>query len=186
MLLPYLPFILTYYVAYLLFRCYSAVMEAMTEGGNMSSNMLLYWSAAGVLLMLAELIIPGGIVVFLGTACLIVAAALWLGLISGIAQAFTLWFIASIVLLLVFRQLTQKLVGGDSHVDNTDEELDIYNQIAEVKQTIGPGETLGRVTFQGTDWPALGDGSEITVGSQVRVVCRDNIALVVEPLANID
>ncbi|WP_417763398.1 NfeD family protein [Shewanella sp.] len=152
----------------------------------MSSNSLFWWGIAGVLLMLAELIIPGGIVVFLGAACLVVAAALWLGLISGIAQAFTLWFIASIVLLLAFRQVTQRLVGGDSHVDNTDEELDIYNKIAVVKQTIGPGEQLGRVSFQGADWPALGDGSQIAAGSQVRVVCRDNIALVVEPLVNIE
>ncbi|MCH1920847.1 NfeD family protein [Shewanella sp. A3A] len=152
----------------------------------MSSNSLLWWGIAGVVLMLAELIIPGGIVVFLGAACLIVAAALWLGLISGIAQAFTLWFIASIVLLLAFRQVTQKLVGGDSHVDNTDEELDIYNQVAVVKQTIGPGEQLGRVNFQGADWPALGDGSQIVAGSRVRVVCRENIALVVEPLAETD
>lgn len=152
----------------------------------MSSNSLLWWGLAGVILMLAELIIPGGIVVFLGAACLIVAAALWLGLISGIAQAFTLWFIASIVLLLAFRQVTQKLVGGDSHVDNTDEELDIYNQVAVVIQTIGPGEQLGRVRFQGADWPALGDGSQIAADSQVRVVCRDNIALVVEPLAETD
>ncbi|MGL4515765.1 MAG: NfeD family protein, partial [Shewanella sp.] len=72
--------------------------------------------------------------------------------------------------------------GGDSHVDNTDEELEIYNQIAHVKQTIGPGQTPGRVEFQGSEWPALGDGSVIAVGSQVRIICRENIALVVEPV----
>ncbi|KFZ36768.1 hypothetical protein HR45_14185 [Shewanella mangrovi] len=152
----------------------------------MSSNPLFYWLLVGAILMLAELVIPGGIVIFLGAACMIVAAALWLGLITSVAQAFTLWFIASIVLLLLFRQVTQRLVGGDSHVDNTDEELDIYNQVAVVKESIGPGERLGRVSFQGADWPALGDGSEIAAGRQVRVVCRDNIALVVEPLADFD
>ncbi|QSX33363.1 NfeD family protein [Shewanella avicenniae] len=152
----------------------------------MSSNPSFYWLVIGVLMMLAELIIPGGIVVFLGLSSVIVAAALWLSLISGLPQAFTLWFILSIVLLLAFRQLTQKLVGGDSHVDNTDEELDIYNQVAMVKEAIGPGEHLGRVSFQGADWPALGDGSEIAAGSKVRVVCRENIALVVEPLADFD
>ncbi|AXQ13739.1 MULTISPECIES: NfeD family protein [Shewanella] len=147
-----------------------------------SSDPMLYWALIGIVLMLAELILPGGIVVFLGAACLLVAGAIWVGLVEGWAQSLTLWFISSIVLLLSFRQLTQRLVGGDSHVGNTDEELDLFNLPARVKETIGPGEKTGRIEFQGADWPALGDGSEIPVGTRVKVICRDNIALVVEPL----
>ncbi|MGZ0843189.1 NfeD family protein [Klebsiella pneumoniae subsp. pneumoniae] len=82
-------------------------------------------------------------------------------LIVPMRESLTLWFMSAIVLLLAFRQVTQKLVGGDSHVDNTDEELDIYNQIARVKQTIGPGQSTGRVEFQGERMAALGDGSVI-------------------------
>ena len=146
------------------------------------SNPIIIWAGIGIVLMLAEIILPGGIVVLLGAACLVVASALAVGLVEGVVQALTLWFIASMVLLLAFRQLTQKLVGGDSHVDNTDEDVDLYNKTALVKTVIGPAQQQGRVEFQGTEWPALGDGSEIPVGSQVRVICRDNIALVVEPL----
>ncbi|MCF1427427.1 MAG: NfeD family protein [Shewanella sp.] len=146
------------------------------------SNPIFVWAAVGVILMLAELIIPGGVVVLLGTACLIVAAATAIGLVSGLSQSLTLWFISSIILLLAFRSLTQKLFGGDAHVDNTDEELDMFQRPALVKQTIGPGQHQGRVEFQGTEWPALGDGSEIHPGTQVKVICRENIALVVEPL----
>ncbi len=147
-----------------------------------SSDPMLYWALVGIVLMLAELILPGGIVVFLGADCLVVAGAIWVGLVDGLAQSLTLWFISSIVLLLSFRQLTQRLVGGDSHVGNTDEELDLFNLPARVKETIGPGEKTGRVEFQGADWPALGDGSEIPAGTRVKIICRDNIALVVEPL----
>ncbi|MGL5408601.1 MAG: NfeD family protein [Shewanella sp.] len=146
------------------------------------SNPIVVWALVGLSLMLAELLVPGGIVILLGAACLLVAGALGLGLVEGVVQSLTLWFIAAIVLLLTFRQVTQAVVGGDSHVDNTDEELEIYNQIAHVKQTIGPGQTPGRVEFQGSEWPALGDGSVIAVGSQVRIICRENIALVVEPV----
>lgn len=146
------------------------------------SNPILIWACIGIILMLAEIILPGGIVILLGAACLVVAGALTIGLVEGVIQSLTLWFIASMVLLLAFRQVTQKLVGGDAHVDNTDEELDIYNQLATVKQTIGPAQELGRIEFQGSEWPALGDGSEIVAGSQVRIICRDNIALVVEPI----
>ncbi|MEZ9823185.1 NfeD family protein [Shewanella sp. 10N.286.45.A1] len=146
------------------------------------SNPILIWAVIGLFLMLAEIILPGGIVILLGAACLVVAGALATGLVEGIVQSLTLWFIASMVLLLLFRQVTQKLVGGDAHVDNTDEELDLFNQSAIVKQTIGPAQKTGRIEFQGSEWPALGDGTEIAVGSHVRVICRDNIALVVEPL----
>lgn len=174
---------MTYYVARLLFCCYSAALDALISGGNMEfSNLIVIWSIIGIILMLSELVIPGGIVVLLGAACLVVAGALGIGLVEGLVQSLTLWFMSAIVLLLAFRQVTQKLVGGDSHVDNTDEELDIYNQIARVKQTIGPGQTTGRVEFQGSEWPALGDGSVIAAGSEVRIICRENIALVVEPV----
>ncbi|MGL4473678.1 MAG: NfeD family protein [Shewanella sp.] len=141
------------------------------------------WLGVGIGLILAEVIVPGGIVILLGLACLIVAAALALGLVVGVAPSFTLWFMVSIVLLLGFRQVTQKLIGGDKHIDNTDEDLDIYNQTAVVIAAIGPGESQGRIEFQGSQWPALGDGTVIAVGANVRIICRENIALVVEPLA---
>jgi membrane protein implicated in regulation of membrane protease activity len=146
------------------------------------SNPILVWAVVGLVLMLAEIIVPGGIIILLGAACLVVAGALAIGLVEGLVQSLTLWFIAAIVLLLAFRQVTQRLVGGDSHVDNTDEAIDLYNQLARVKQTIGPGQTQGRVEFQGSEWPALGDGSIIIAGTEVRIICRENIALVVEPI----
>ncbi|MGL5047738.1 MAG: NfeD family protein [Shewanella sp.] len=147
------------------------------------SNPILVWAAIGLVLMLAEIVIPGGVIVLLGAACLVVAGALGIGLVEGVVQSMTLWFISAIVLLLAFRPVTQRLVGGDSHVDNTDEAIDLYNQIVRVKQTIGPGQTPGRVEFQGTEWSALGDGSIIAAGTEVRIICRENIALVVEPVA---
>ncbi|WP_110457039.1 NfeD family protein [Shewanella algidipiscicola] len=147
------------------------------------SNPLMIWIVIGIVLMLAEIVLPGGIVILLGAACLVVAGALAVGWVEGLVQALTLWFIASMVLLLGFRHVTQKLVGGDSHIDNTDEEMDLYNQTAIVKTVIGPAQIRGRVEFQGSEWPALGDGSEIPVGATVRVICRENIALVVEPIS---
>lgn len=147
------------------------------------SNPILVWAVIGLVLMLAEIVVPGGIIVLLGAACLVVAGALGIGLVEGVVQSMTLWFISAIVLLLAFRQVTQRLVGGDSHVDNTDEAIELYNQIVRVKQTIGPGQTPGRVEFQGSEWPALGDGSIIEAGTEVRIICRENIVLVVEPIS---
>lgn len=66
-------------------------------------------------------------------------------------------------------------------MDNTDEELDIYNQIARVKQTIGPGQTTEESSSK-ERMARIGDGSIIAAGSVVRIICRENIALVVEPV----
>ncbi|NKF49368.1 NfeD family protein [Shewanella sp. WXL01] len=146
------------------------------------TNPIFIWLVIGIVMMLAEIIIPGGIIILLGVACVLVASALAVGFIDGLSQSLTLWFISSMVLLLAFRHVTQKMIGGDAHVDNTDEELDLYNQVATVKADIGPGEKTGRITCLGSDWTALGNGSVIKKGTEVRIICRENIGFVVEPL----
>lgn len=146
----------------------------------MTNDAVVIWGSLGILLMLAELIIPGGIVVFLGLGGIIVAGSIQFGFIDNWVHALTLWFISSLVLLISFRNITQKLVGGDESIDNTDEELDLYGKKVRVTETIGPGEQLGRVEFQGTSWTALGDGSTIEAGSTAKIICRENISLVVE------
>ncbi|MCL1078947.1 NfeD family protein [Parashewanella spongiae] len=145
------------------------------------SDPVVIWAAIGLFLILAEIILPGGIVILLGAACLVVSSFLWAGFVEGIAQSMTLWFITSIILMLLFRGFTQKMIGGDAHVDNTDEAIDVYGQLAVVVETIGPGEHQGRINFQGSDWPAVADGSEIGAGESVRIICQQNIAYVVEP-----
>ena len=144
------------------------------------SDPAVVWAVIGLFLILAEIILPGGIVILLGAACIVVSSLLWGGIVEGISQSLTVWFITSIVLLLGFRGLTQKLIGGDSHIDNTDEAIDLYGQVAEVKESIGPGEKQGRIHFQGSDWPAVADGTVIETGEIVRIICQQNIAFVVE------
>lgn len=146
---------------------------------NMSDPAVI-WAIIGLGLILAEIILPGGIVILLGAACIVVSGLIWGGVVEGLAQCLTVWFITSIVLLLGFRGLTQKLIGGDYHVANTDEAIDLYGQIAEVKENIGPGEKQGRIHFQGSDWPAVADGSVIEAGEIVKIICQQNIAFVVE------
>lgn len=149
-------------------------MEITTE--------VLTWGSIGLILMFAEFIIPGGIVVFLGLAAVLVSASLQLGIIDSWVHAFTLWFVLALSLLLIFRNVGQKLVGGDSSIGNTDEELDVYGSEVEVIETIGPGNRQGRIIFQGSSWSALGDGSEIEAGAKAKIICRENISFVVEKI----
>ncbi len=146
----------------------------------MAENPTLIWLVAGLLLIVAEAVIPGGIVMFLGAGCLVVSGAWTFALVDTWPQALTLWFISSLVLLFSFRQVIQKVAGGETSVANTDEDMDIYGKVAVVTETIGPGKKPGRIEFQSSTWQALADGTVIEPGEKVKIICHDNISLLVE------
>ncbi|MDK1023063.1 MAG: NfeD family protein [Gammaproteobacteria bacterium] len=142
---------------------------------------LWFWLPLAAFFILAELIVPGGIVIFLGLGALIVAGAILFGFLENGATALTLWFISSLLLILLLRAFAQKVAGGDTSVANTDEKVDAFGEVVHVVETIGPGEQKGRVKFRGTEWQALGDGAVIETGSKATVVSQDNITLIVAP-----
>lgn len=143
-------------------------------------SVALGWTIFGIVFLLLEVFIPGGIIAFLGLASLIVAAIVFFDILSSFAHTLTAWFIISMTLLITIRPLIQKYIGGETSVGNTDEELDIYGKQAKVIDTIGPGVKSGRVEFQGSSWMAISDGRKIEVGETVTIICKDNISLVVE------
>jgi membrane protein implicated in regulation of membrane protease activity len=140
-----------------------------------------FWLAMGIICILAELVIPGGIVMFLGIAGLLVASALLFGLVQTWTSVLTLWFISSLVLVILLRSFAQRFVGGDITVGSTDEALDAFGEIVDVVEDIGPGQKKGRVIFRGTEWDALGDGELIKAGDLATFVSSDNICLIVAP-----
>jgi membrane protein implicated in regulation of membrane protease activity len=143
-----------------------------------------FWIILAAVFIVAELVIPGGIIIFLGIAGLIVAISMKLGFVASWANALTLWFISSLVLVILLRGIAQKLVGGDSSVANVDEDVDALGEIVAVVETIGPGEAKGRVVFRDIRWNAVSDGSEIPAGEKAQIVYRDNITLVVEKITS--
>ncbi len=143
-----------------------------------------FWIILAAVFIVAELVIPGGIIIFLGIAGLIVAISMKLGFVASWANALTLWFISSLVLVVLLRGIAQKMLGGDSSVANTDEDVDAMGEIVEVVKTIGPGEAKGRVVFRDIRWNAVSDGSEIPAGEKAKIVYRDNITLVVEKITS--
>ncbi len=138
------------------------------------------WLVVGVLIMIAEVIIPGGIVFFLGAACIVVAAAIYLGLVTTWVNALTLFFISSLILVVALRAVVSRFAEGDSSVSNTEELLDELDEVVDVVETIGPADKPGQVKFRGTNWRALGEGEVIAAGCSARIVSRENITLLVE------
>lgn len=148
-----------------------------------NQDLATIWFIAGALLMAAELLLPGGIVFFLGLGAAFVSLLLYTGILEGWLQAFTAWFIGSLVLVFGLRGIVQKLVPAVVERGKTDEDLDAYNQHAEVCERIPAGDE-GRIIFRGSTWPAKGYAANkaLEVGTVVRIVFRDNLVWIVEPI----
>lgn len=152
-----------------------------------NSEIFMTWFIGGVVLMLLEFIVPGGIVFFLGLGAMLVAALLHFGLIEGWVEAFTIWFVGSLALVFGLRGVVQKIIPARVDKANTDEDLDAYNQPAEVCEPV-PAGGEGRILFRGSTWPARNVHADrgLEPGTPVRIVFRDNLVWVVEPVEQSD
>jgi len=140
------------------------------------------WIVLAILFACAEIFVPGGILLNLGIASLLVAIGVQQQFLDTWTLTLTTWFILASLLLFILYFVTEHFFSGEYTVENTYEELDIYGKEVEVTEKIGPGTHAGRVEFQGTTWTALSDGSELNKGSHATIVCKENISLVVEAL----
>lgn len=140
------------------------------------------WIVLAILFACAEIFVPGGILLNLGIASLLVAIGVQQQLLDTWTLTLTTWFILASFLLFILYFVTDRFFSGEYKVDNIYEELDLYGKEVTVLEKIGPGTHAGRVEFQGSTWTALGDGSELSKGSHATIVCKENISLVVEPI----
>lgn len=140
------------------------------------------WIILAILFACLEVFVPGGILLNLGIASLVVAIGVQQQILDTWVLTLTTWFIIATFLLIIVYFITERFFPGETTIENVFEELDIYGKTVNVVKQIGPGTSAGRVEFQGTTWTALGDGSVISAGSQASIVCKENISLVVEPI----
>lgn len=140
------------------------------------------WIVLALLFACLEIFVPGGILLNLGIASLLVAIGVHQQILDTWVLTLTTWFILATLLLIVVYFFTDRFFAGDTTVENVHEELDIYGKTVQVVEQIGPGTNAGRVKFQGTTWTALSDGSIISPGSKASIVCKENISLVVEAI----
>ena len=140
------------------------------------------WLILAVVFACLEIFIPGGILLNLGIASVLVAIGVQQQILDTWVLTLTTWFILATLLLIMAYFITERFFAGDTTIENIHEELDIYGKTVNVVEKIGPGNQSGRIEFQGTTWTALSDGSIIPAGSQAAIVCKENISLVVEPI----
>jgi len=146
----------------------------------MSETITWIWLIAGFVLIATELFIPGLVVCFLGLAAILVAVLRWLGLFPGLMESFTVWFIASIVLLVGLRHFLLRWIPSESTYTSADEDLDAVGAIVEIVQEVS-ASTPGRIRYAGTTWPATTRHGTLVPGQKARLLYRDNLVWVIEP-----
>lgn len=144
------------------------------------------WLAGGVALMLLELVIPGLVVVFMGAAAVLVGGLRWLGLLSDHVASVAAWMVLSVVLVLTLRRVLGRWVPSEVRRDHTDEELEALGKVVEVVADCDMHSADGRIRYQGTTWPARTAAGTAPAGSKVRLLFRENLHWIVEPVSALE
>ena len=116
---------------------------------------------------------------------LVVAGLRALGIVEGVFVSFALWGILSVALVLPLRPLLKKYFPPQQRYDPSDEDLDAYGQVVEVLPPADEGEVRGRIRFQGTTWPAACTDGSVPAGPKARLLHRDRLCWIVEPLPSL-
>lgn len=147
-----------------------------------SQTLTVIWLCAGILLLLSELVIPGAVMGFLGAGAIVVAGLRFVGVIDGVMASFLAWFAISLGLLITLRRFVSRFSSAERSVQSSDEDADTFGQVATVVNDIVAGEASGRIRFRGTTWPARCLSGTLPEGSEVKILDRDNVSFIVEPL----
>lgn len=138
------------------------------------------WLISGLILLISEIVIPGGVIAFLGVSAMLIALGQWMGLIEGMTESFTYWFILSMGSTLLFRGMLTKMVSGKSHIEYSGEEIDAFGRVVDVIEEVSPEHSNGRIRFNGTTWDATSMKETIPPGSKVKIIERENLVWLVE------
>ena len=138
--------------------------------------MIIFWAAATVVFILLELATVGlaSIWFAFGALCALIAAALgaqlWLQII--------LFFIISVITLILTRPLVKKYINGKTHRTNADR---VLGTTAIVKEAVDNLAGTGAVFADGKVWSARStDGTSIEPGALVTVCEIQGVKLIVE------
>ena len=144
----------------------------------------LLWFVVGLVLALAEFILPGLVIIFFGAGAWITALALMFGVIHSFNEQLLVFLASSIFSLIAFRKHGQRYfegkVSGKLAPGETLE--DVHGQKAVALTAIKPRSVGGRVEYNGAPWPAEAE-VEIAEGTVVEIIRRNNLTLIVKPLS---
>jgi len=135
---------------------------------------LWLWAAAGLMLAIAEMLVPGYFLIWLAAAALATAlltGALGLGLEAG-AVTFAVLALAAVA---AGRAVMARRGGAAGEQSLNNRAAQVVGQAVVVTQAISAGQ--GRVRLGDSEW--LARGSDAPVGTSMRVTALEGTVLVV-------
>ncbi len=136
---------------------------------------------AGIALLVAELVLPGGIVMWLGISSLLLVGARHYGYVQELPNLFFAWSALSVGLVSFSVLFLQRFFRGDVESNHFDDIAEAIGQEVEVETTVTSQNNSGRVVYQGTAWKAQTEGPDIPAGSKAIILGRENITWLVKP-----
>ncbi len=148
----------------------------------MDSEILTWlFIGGGILLMLLEVFIPGGVALFLGFSGLTVGLLRWIGFLSDPFWAVFAWLFLSVALTIIIRPFIRKYLKGERSFKFADEDYEAIDQVVQVVETVTDTDNSGRIRFQGISWQARTIEGTIEAGQMARISYRENTTWIVEP-----
>lgn len=148
---------------------------------------LLTWTfvLGGLLLMVVETVVPGGVAGFLGLGGLVVAGLRAMGFLVNPWTAIVTWVFLSVGLTIALRPIALRFVQGNVSLDLTDEDAEAMGQTVQVVTEVGE-EDPGRIRYRGAEWDALCVEGTLPEGATAKLLYRDNLTWIVQPADHAD
>lgn len=138
----------------------------------------LVWFILGLILLLAELVLPGFVIFFFGAGAWI-TALVCLFSNPGINLQVLIFAVTSVLALVIFRKMIQNkfIYNKDDRSGEVEDEFTGKEAVA--VDDFG-ADRIGKVEFKGTSWKAESK-SEIVAGQRVIILEKESFKLIVEP-----
>jgi membrane protein implicated in regulation of membrane protease activity len=138
----------------------------------------IFWFVLGLVLFLAELIIPGFFIFFFGLGAWVTAVVCLIGN-PGVNLQIIIFAFVSVLSLVTLRRIIQKKFFYSKGNESEEVEDEFTGKEALVISEIGPDVT-GKVEFKGTTWKAESK-SELKEGQSVIITGKESFKLIVKP-----
>ncbi|MBF3375456.1 NfeD family protein [Leptospira borgpetersenii] len=145
----------------------------------LSNLTVTIWIGGGFLLILAEFFTPGTFIAFLGTSGIITGIVVYFFDIS-LGWQLGLWASLSIFLIYVGSTAIRKIFPAQT--ERSIPENDQIGKLVFVVKDVLVERKGGRILFQGVEWDAISEKARIPQGNKARILSRDNLTFLVEPL----
>ena len=145
------------------------------------STLTLLLIVIGVVFLVSELVLPGGVVMWLGVSSLIVAGLTHLGYLENWSSIFISWSFLSASMVVTSLFCLKLYLDKDVVRKDYDQDRDVMGTLVEVETKVTTENHAGRIRFQGTSWEARSVAGEIAVTQKAVIVGRDNLTWLVQP-----